>query len=129
MGREELYTWAGLRRVDEPTPDPETERHGFDQVSRIARADPRLSHRAFRILSCLEGYCFGDDRQSWASNRTIGKGCGGIGPNVVRLGLRELEQAGYIQIEPDRDKMRGQRISILYQLKQPDRLIGQPEED
>ena len=30
-----------LIRVDEPTPEPEPEGHAFDQVSRVARADPR----------------------------------------------------------------------------------------
>jgi hypothetical protein len=31
--------------------------HSFDQVSRIARADKRLSDRAFRVLATIESYC------------------------------------------------------------------------
>lgn len=120
MSREAMFSFGPMRQVDEPTPDPVEARHGFDQVSRIARADPRLSHRAFRLLACLEGYCFGDDRESWVTNRTLGKQSGGIGPNAVRLGLRELEQAGYIRIDPDPSKMRGARIRLLYRLKRPE---------
>ncbi len=101
-----------------PSPDPAPP-HSFDQVSRIARADDRLSDRAFRVLAAIEGYCWGDRRDCWVSNRTLGKESGGVGPNTVRRSLRELERLGYLRIEPDKTKARGQRIVLLYTLKRP----------
>jgi hypothetical protein len=109
-----------LRPVAEPTTAPAPELHSFDQVSREARRDPRLSHRAFRVLATLEGYCFGDVRESWACNRTIGQASGGIGINAVRLALRELEKFGYLEVIPDASRMRGSRLKLLYQLKRPE---------
>ncbi len=118
-----------LVRVEEPTPDPELLRHGFDQVSKVARCDPRLSHRSFRVLCSLEGFCFRDDRQSWVTNRTLGRISGGIGKDAARLALRELEKLGYIRLIEDETKMRGQRIEILYRLKQPERSTEADEQD
>jgi hypothetical protein len=120
MGREDMFAMGKLHPVDQPTPAPEIADHGFDQVSKQARADPRLSHRAFRVLACLEGYCFGDNRESWACNRTIGKTSGGIGINAVRLALRELEKYGYLEVIPDPSRMRGSRLKLLYRLKRPE---------
>ena len=114
MGREQMFATGRLRPVDEPT-----EPHGFDQVSKTARKDARLSHRAFRVLATLESYCFREDRESWACNRTIGTSSGGIGPNAVRLALRELEKLGYIAIIPDISRMRGSRIQIRFHLVKP----------
>jgi hypothetical protein len=131
MGREAMYLLGRLlgggpepaSRVDADAQavTPLVERHGFDQVSRTARVDPRLSHRSFRVLATLESYCFGDARESWACNRTIGQASGGIGSNAVRLALRELEKLGYVRLIPDDRKMRGSRLEILYLLKRPDR--------
>ena len=122
MALELIFDPERWRRVEaEPTHvDPQAERHGFDRVSRQARADPRLSHKGFRVLAALEGYCFGDDRESWACNRTIGAACGGIGPNAVRLALRELAHLGYVESIPDLSRMRGSRLRILYRLKRAD---------
>lgn len=102
----------------EPT-TAETSRHGFDRVSKEARADPRLSDRAYRVLATLEGYCWGEDRESWPSNRTLGLKSGGVGPEAIRRALRELERLGYVRIVPDPTKNRGQRIELLYQLRRP----------
>ena len=93
--------------------------HSFDQVSRIARADERLSDRAFRVLAAIEGYCWGDRRDCWVSNRTLGHESGGVGPNTVRRSIRELEKLGYLRTEPDKAKARGQRLILLYTLKRP----------
>ena len=121
MSREEMFAWGNLRPVLEETPDPETLRHGFVRGSMVALKDAELGHRSFRVLCALEGYCWGDDdRESWATNRTLGRRAGGIGPDAVRLALRELEQRGYVRIEPDPSKMRGSRIILLYQLKRPE---------
>jgi hypothetical protein len=93
--------------------------HSFDQVSRIARADKRLSDRAYRVLATIEGYCWGDQRECWASNTTLGDQSGGVGPEAVRRAIRELETLGYLRIEPDKTKGRGHRLVLLYQLKRP----------
>jgi hypothetical protein len=108
-----------LIQVDAPTPEPEG--HAFDQVSRVARADPRLTGSAYRILATIEGYCWGDRRDCWACNRTLGAQAGGIGPEQVRRCLRQLESAGYLKIEPDPSRKRGNRLILLYELKKPER--------
>jgi hypothetical protein len=109
-----------LRPVAVPTPAPQPPiREPFDQTPKRARQDSQLSDRAYRVLAGLEGYCFGDDRESWVTNKTLGRVCGGKGPNAVRQALRELEALGYLRIEPDPTKMRGQRIQLLYLLKRP----------
>jgi hypothetical protein len=117
MPRSEMFETGRLRQVEEATRAPEP--HGFDKVSREARCNCALSHRAFRVLATLEGYCFGDDRESWACNRTIGAKSGGIGPNAVRLALRELERHGYLEIVPDDRKFRGSRLRLLYTMRGP----------
>ncbi len=97
--------------------------HSFDQVSRIARADKRLSDRGYRVLATIEGYCWGDRRDCWVSNRTLGEESGGFSPNTVRVALRELERLGYLRTEPDQAKARGQRLILLYTLKRPGPLV------
>jgi hypothetical protein len=111
MGRLEL--------VREQIPDA-PEPHGFDQVSRVARADRNLSDRGFRLLSAIEGFCWGDDRECWPCNKTLGRHCGGVSADTIRRGLAELVRLGYIRIEPDKTKMRGQRLILNYVLKRPD---------
>jgi hypothetical protein len=107
-----MFSVGSLRPVESPTPEPG--RHSFARASTIALADEKLGHRSFRVLLALECYCFGDDRESWATNRTIGKRAGGIGPEAVRQGLRQLEQLGYIRLIEDKTRWRGSRIEILY---------------
>jgi hypothetical protein len=93
--------------------------HSFDQVSRIARADKRLSDRGYRVLATIEGYCWGDRRDCWVSNRTLGEQSGGVSAMTARRAIRELEQLGYLRIEEDKTKARGHRLVLLYQLKRP----------
>jgi hypothetical protein len=121
MGREEMFAGRWRPVDDEPTTEAIQPGEPFDRPPKRARTDTELSHRAFRVLACLEGYCFGEDRESWACNRSIGAASGGIGVNAVRLALRELERLGYILIIPDITRMRGSRIRLLYMLKQAER--------
>ena len=93
--------------------------HSFDQVSRIARADKRLSDRGYRVLAAIEGYCWGDRRDCWVSNRTFGNESGAVRPRTIRRAIRELEQLGYLRTEPDQAKARGQRLILLYRFKRP----------
>jgi hypothetical protein len=127
MPREDMFAMGRLRPVDQPTAAPEP--HPFDQVSRLARADPRLSDRAFRVLCTLEGYCFGDDRECWPSNRTIGQKSGGVGPEAIRRAIRELEKIGYLEVIPDTRRFRGQRLRITHQLRKPERPLGDEFEE
>jgi hypothetical protein len=127
MPREDMFAMGRLRPVDQPTAAPVP--HPFDQVSRLARADPRLSARGFRVYCTLEGYCFGDDRECWPSNRTIGKNSGGVGPEAVRRALRELEKLGYLEVIPDPRRYRGQRLRITHQLRKPERPVYEDDED
>ena len=105
-----------LQLVREQSPDSEPA-HAFDRTSRVARADPRLGHRAFRVLAAIEGHCWANRRESWTSNTTLGIEAGGIGPEGVRRAIRELERLGYLRIEPDPSKIRGHRVILLYQFK------------
>jgi len=98
------------------TPEP----HAFDQVSRVARADPKLSDRGFRLLAAIEGYCWGDSRECWPCNKTLGRQCGGVSDDTIRRGLVELVKLGYLKIIPDKTKMRGQRLVLNYVLRRPD---------
>jgi hypothetical protein len=93
--------------------------HSFDQVSRIARADKRLSDRGYRVLATIEGYCWGDRRDCWVSNRTLGEESGGVSARTTCRAIRELEQLGYLKTVPDLSKIRGHRLVLLYQLKRP----------
>ena len=105
-----------LQLVREQSPACEPA-HTFDRTSRVARADPKLSHRAYRVLAAIEGHCWGDRRDCWTSNTTLGLEAGGIGPEGVRRAIRELEKLGYLRIEPDPSKVRGHRLILLYELK------------
>ena len=109
MGRLEL-----VRGAQSPDPEPP---HNFDRASRVARSDKRLGHRAYRVLAAIEGHCWEGRRDCWTSNTTLGEEAGGIGPEAVRRAIRELEQLGYLRVEPDPTKARGQRLILLYQLK------------
>jgi Helix-turn-helix domain len=90
--------------------------HRFDQVSRTARADRRLGDRAYRLLAAIESYCWGDRRDCWTCNRILGEQIGGSSPSTVRRAIRELVTAGYLRVEPDATKMRGQRLILLFEL-------------
>ncbi len=85
----------------------------------MARRDRRLGHRDFRVLCSIEGRCWGDQRDCWTSNRTLGEESGGIGPEAVRRAIRVLERLGYLRVEVDPSKVRGSRLILLYQLKGP----------
>jgi hypothetical protein len=94
--------------------------HRFDQVSRVARADPRVTDRAYRVLATIESYCWGESRSCFATNRTIGTQSGGVGPETVRRAIRCLEKAGYLRVEEDKTRMRGSRIVLLYKIRKGD---------
>jgi hypothetical protein len=117
--------WAGLHQVVEPDPDaqavpePEPEEHTFDKVPRKARSDTKLSARSYRVLAAIEGHAWGESRECWACNRTLGHEAGGIGPEAVRRAIRQLEHLGYLRVEPDPSKMRGSKLCLLYQLRKP----------
>lgn len=108
-----------VMRAEGEQPPSREPSHAFDQVSRRARSDGQLSDRAYRVLATIEHYAWGDRRDCWASNRTIGEQSGGVGPEAVRRALRELEARGYLRCEPDPTKARGQRLILLYELKRP----------
>ena len=107
-----------LQLVREPSPDL-VPPHGFDQVSRVARADDRLSAQGYRVLAAIESYCWGDSRDCWTSNRTLGKQSGGVSATTARRAIHELQKLGYLRIEEDKTKVRGQRLVLLYRLKRP----------
>jgi hypothetical protein len=122
MGMEQMFQMGGFRRVEATGTDP-AEAHGFVKASIIALKDEALSHRSFRVLISLESYCWGDDRESWPTNRTLGLRAGGIGPEAVRQALRELERRGYLQLVPDTTRWRGSRIVLLYLLKRAEEAV------
>lgn len=101
-----------------PSPDPQPP-HAFDQVTRVARADRRLSAQAYRVLATIESYCWGVSRECWTSNRTLGEQSGGVSTTTARRAIHELESLGYLRIEEDKTKARGQRLVLLYELKRP----------
>jgi hypothetical protein len=111
-----------LKRVEPELVDAqaEPEGHAFDQVSRVARADPRVTDRAYRVLATIVSYCWGISGTCFATNRTIGRQSGGVGPEAVRRAIRCLEKAGYLRVEEDNTRMRGQRIILLFKLRRPD---------
>lgn len=100
-------------------PAPARPVHAFDRPPRAARLDPELSATAYRVLATIEAHCYGDRRECWPSNRTIGEQSGRISPETVRRALRELEARGYLAIRPDPTKARGQRLTPLYDLAGP----------
>jgi hypothetical protein len=72
MGREQMYALGAVlgsafEAIENATPEPG--RHGFVRASTIALTDENLSHRSFRVLLALESYCWGEDRESWATGK------------------------------------------------------------
>jgi DNA-binding transcriptional ArsR family regulator len=111
---------AFTRLPDRPeVPDQEPEGESFDQVPRKARADKQLSATGYRVLAAIEGGCFGSSRRCSLTNGKLGANAGGISHNTVRRALRELEELGYLRVELDKTRFRGQVLVLLYELKGP----------
>lgn len=110
-----------LQLVRGPSPDPEPT-YTFARLPLAAWDDPRLSDRAFRVLFAIERHCWGDRRECWATNATLAGRSRRVSHDTIGRGLRELVDLGYIRVEPDPTKARGQRIVLLYRLKAKDPL-------